>query len=235
MARRGDISTKAVIDIKGIPECNAFQLQNGKLVTGAALTLTQLEEANIFPLLGKAASKAADHTVRNKLTLGGNICGKIIFREAVLPFLLSDSQVVIAGERGVRVVQINQAFNKTLQLEKGEFLVQLVTDISYSYLPYISIKKTKMGKVDYPLVSIDALKKDSQIRIAFSGVCPFPFRSSKIEEDINNRHASLELRVGNAVSHLPAPISNNIEGSAEYREFVLKNTLSDIVKVLERS
>lgn len=234
MARRGDIFTKAVIDIKGIPECNAFQLQNGNLVTGVALTLTQLEEANIFPLLGRAASKAADHTVRNKLTLGGNICGKIIFREAVLPLLLSDSQVVLVGERGVRVVQINQAFNKTLQLEKGELLVQIITDISYSYLPFVSVKKTKMEKVDYPLISIDALKKDSQVRIAFSGVCPFPFRSPKIEEDINNRQVPVEMRVNNAVSHLPAPISNNIEGSAEYREFVLKNTLTDIITELER-
>lgn len=34
---------------------------------------------------------------------------------------------------------------------------------------------------------------------------------------------------------LPAPINNNIEASAEYREFVLKNTLSDTIKVLERS
>ena len=235
MARRDDIFTRAVIDIKGIPECNEFRVQTGKLVTGAALTLTQLEEANIFPLLGKAASKAADHTVRNKLTVGGNICGKIIFREAVLPFLLSDSQVVLAGKRGVRVVPINQAFNKTLQLEKGELLVQLLTETSYAHLPYISIKKTKLEKVDYPLVSIDALKKDNKIRIAFSGVCPFPFRSPKIEEDINNTQVPLELRISNAVSHLPAPISNNIEGSAEYREFVLRNTLSEIIKVFERS
>lgn len=87
----------------------------------------------------------------------------------------------------MRVVQINQVFNKTLHLEKGELLVQLLTDISYSYLPYMSIKKTKIEKVDYPLVSIDALKKDNQIRIAFSGVCPFPFRSSKIEEELRGQ------------------------------------------------
>ncbi|MDD2234843.1 MAG: FAD binding domain-containing protein [Desulfitobacteriaceae bacterium] len=235
MARRSHIFTKAVIDIKGIPECNTFNVQNGKLVIGASITLTRLGESDIFPLLGKAARKVADHTVRNKLTLGGNICGKITFREAVLPFLLSDSMVVLAGQRGTRNVPINQVFNKTLNLEQGEFIVQLVIDIEYSQLPFMSIKKTKQEKSAYPLISVDALKKDGQIRLAFSGVCPFPFRSSTIEQILNDKNIPLELRINKALTSLPAPINNNIEASAEYREFVLKNTLTDTIKVLERS
>lgn len=235
MARRSHIFTKAVIDIKGIAECNTFNVQTEKLVIGASITLTQLEESKIFPLLGKAARKVADHTVRNKLTVGGNICGKITFREAVLPFLLSDSTLVLAGETGIRNVPINQVFNKTLNLEKGEFLVQLVTNIDFSQFPFISIKKTKQEKSAYPLISIDSLKKDGQIRFAFSGVCPFPFRSSTIEQVLNDKNIPLELRINKALSILPAPVNNNIEASAEYREFILKNTLSDTIKVLERS
>ncbi|TGE34539.1 FAD binding domain-containing protein [Desulfosporosinus sp. Sb-LF] len=235
MARRSHIFTKAVIDIKGIPECNTFKVQNEKLVIGASITLTQLEESKIFPLLGRAARKVADHTVRNKLTVGGNICGKITFREAVLPFLISDSTVVLAGQIGIRNVSINQVFNKTLNLEKGGFLVQLVTDIGYSQFPFMSIKKTKQEKSAYPLISIDSLKKDGQIRFAFSGVCPFPFRSASIEQVLNDKNIPLELRINKALSILPTPINNNIEASAEYREFVLENTLSDIIKVLERS
>lgn len=235
MARRSHIFSEAVIDIKGIPECNTLNVQNEKLVIGASITLTQLEESDIFPLLGRAARKVADHTVRNKVTVGGNICGKIRFREAVLPFLLSDSTVVLAGQRGIRNVPINQVFNKTLNLEKGEFLVQLVTDIGYSQFPFMSIKKTKQEKSAYPLISIDSLKKDGQIRFAFSGVCPFPFRSSIIEQILNDKTIPLDLRINKALSSLPAPLNNNIEASAEYREFVLKNTLSDIIKVLERS
>lgn len=235
MARRSHIFTEAVIDIKGIPECNTFKVQNEKLVIGASITLTQLEEAKVFPLLGRAARKVADHTVRNKLTVGGNICGKITFREAVLPFLLSDSTVFLAGQIGIRSVPLNQVFNKSLNLEKGEFLVQLVTDIGYNQFPFMSIKKTKHEKSAYPLISIDSLKKDGQIRFAFSGVCPFPFRSSTIEQVLNDKNIPLELRINKALSILPAPINNNIEASAEYREFVLKNTLSDIINAMERS
>ena len=235
MARRSHIFTEAVIDIKGIPECNTLNVQNEKLVIGASITLTQLAESEIFPLLGRAARKVADHTVRTKLTIGGNICGKITFREAVLPFLLSDSTVILAGPKGIRHVPIHQVFNKTLKLEQGEFLVQLVTDIDYSQFPFMSIKKTKQETSAYPLISIDSLKKDGQIRFAFSGVCPFPFRSSTIEQILNDKNIPLELRINKALSILPASTNDNLEASAEYREFILKNTLSAIIKVFERS
>ncbi|WP_178076322.1 FAD binding domain-containing protein, partial [Pseudomonas sp. 2822-15] len=81
-----------------------------------------------FPLLTKTSKDVADHTARTKITLGGNICGNIFYREVVLPFLLTDSQVIIAGPKGYRTESINHIFNQVLQLERGEFLVQIVTN-----------------------------------------------------------------------------------------------------------
>lgn len=234
-ARRNNINTKAVIDIKGLPECNVLRNEGGKLVIGAALTLTQLSEANVFPLLSKAGGGVADHTARNKITVGGNICGLIIYKEAVLAFLLSDSIVTIASKQGLRSNPINEVFNERLRLNEGEFLVQIATDVAYTNLPYIYIKRTRMGKVGYPLITIAALKVNGALRFAFSGVCAFPFRSLKMEESLNNKGVSLESRVENAINNLPAPIANNVQGSAEYRKFVLKNTLLDVVVKLEGS
>ncbi|MFC4767818.1 FAD binding domain-containing protein [Effusibacillus consociatus] len=233
MARLNLLFTKAVIDIKGIPECNALQIRKNQLTIGTALTLTHLSEANVFPLLTETAGRAADHTARNKITLGGNICGSIIYREAVLPFLLSDSEVVLAGTKGIKVMPINSVFIRELQLEKGEFFVQVRTDRSYAELPYVSVKKRKLEKIDYPLVTIAALKKENRIRAAFSGVCAFPFRSLEMEDDLNNENLPLEIRIDRAISHLPAPIIDDIRGSSEYREFVLKNTLFEILETLE--
>lgn len=231
-ARRNDLSMKAVIDIKAIPECNVLQFQNNTLVIGAVITLTHLAEANVFPLLSRAASGAADHTARNKITVGGNISGRIIYREAVLPFLVANSQVVIAGPKGIKYVSIHHVFNKTLQVEKGEFLVQIITDQSYIGLPYVVMRKTKIQKVEYPLTTIAAIKRMGRIRTAFSGVCSFPFRSLEMEEDLNDRSVPLEIRVNRAISHVPAPLLSNVEGSAEYRKFVLTNTLTDTLEKL---
>ncbi|WP_291568346.1 MULTISPECIES: FAD binding domain-containing protein [unclassified Clostridium] len=233
MARRNDLVTKAVIDIKGIPECNVFEIKDNQLIIGAAVTLTHISENKSIPFLSKTADFPADHTSRNKITVGGNICGKIIYKEAVLGHLIGDSSVSIYGEKGKRNAPIIQAFNQRLQLEKGEFLFQLATEMSYSNLPYISVKKTKQGKMEYPLISMAAIKKNNNIQMAFSGACPFPFRSMEMEEYINNKAITKEQRIEGAINHLPAPIFGNIQGSSEYKKFVLKNLLEYTLETLD--
>jgi CO/xanthine dehydrogenase FAD-binding subunit len=231
--RKNDIYADAVIDIKGIRECSALYISDSEFYAGAAVTLTELSESMYLPLLSKAAGFAADHTVRNKITLGGNICGRIIYREAVLPFLVSNSFAVIAGNNGLKRIPINDVFNKTLRLQRGELLVRLETDKEYLNLPYAAVKKTKISKIDYPIVSVSALKKDDQVQIALSGALSYPFRSYEVERALNDKNMPIEERVENAVSTFKDEIMSGITASSGYREFVVKNTLIDIVAELE--
>jgi CO/xanthine dehydrogenase FAD-binding subunit len=225
--------TDAVIDLKGLQECHILQLKDKQLVMGAALSFTRLIESHMFPLLGLTIKEVADHTARSNITLGGNISGQIIYREAVLPLLLTDSTAMVAGGKGTKQASIHQIFNQQVKLSEGEFLVQLMTDQSYLQMPYVSVKKRKQGSVGYPLVTIAALKKEQQIRLAFSGLCSFPFRDAKLEEFINQKQIPLEARIEQVISQIPYPVLDDVEGSAEYRLFVLKNTLMDIVTTLE--
>lgn len=232
MARLNTVKTGAVIDIKAIPECNVLEIKDNQLVTGATVTLSQLMGSMLFPLLAKSGGRVADHTNRDKITLGGNLCGKIIFREALLPFLLAESDVLIAGPYGERKAKIQDIFHQTLQLNPGELVVQIITDADYLSLPHDEVKKTRLDKIDYPLVTIAALKKDRRIRVAVSGLCAFPFRSRQIEAAVNDPNFNLKDRVNNTLRHLPAPVLSDIQASAEYREFVFKNTLLKIVREL---
>ena len=227
------IQPGAIIDIKGIPECHTHELNEQFLITGAALPLTLLENLNFFPLLTKTARGVADHTARNKITLGGNICGQIFYREAVLPFFLADSYVLIAGYDGIKSMPIHTIFNQNLHLEEGQFLLQLMTEKIYLDLPYFVLKRRQQWESGYPLITFAAMKKDQQIRVAFSGLCPFPFRSEKVESELNNSQLPFEERINRAIIHLPSPILDDVEGSKEYRIFVLKQTLFDILMELE--
>jgi CO/xanthine dehydrogenase FAD-binding subunit len=227
--------TEAAIDLKDIAESKVMQFAGDYLVFGSTLTLTKIEEANLFPLLTKTASEVADHTARGKITLGGNICAQIFYRETVLPFLLADSQVVIVGSEGIKVVPINDLFQEQLQLKKSEFLVQIATDKRFIDAPFVSIKRRQQWDTGYPLITIAALKMGEEVRIALSGLCPFPFRSKKMEASLNNREWTIEDRVGGALAELPGPILNDVEGSSEYRLFVLRNLLHDVLEVLGAS
>ena len=233
LGRLNAVKAGAVIDIKRIPECRTFQIQEEFLLTGAANTLTDIEEKNLFPLLSKTVSEIADRTARNKITAGGNICGQIFYREAVLPFLLSDSQMVIAGLNGIKTVFIHEIFKEQLLLEQGELLVAIKTDRSNLNLPYVSIKKRRQWNTGYPLITVAALKVNGKIRIAISGLTTYPFRSKQMEKQLNKSEFSLDKRIDEAIDTLKVPSLDDSEGSFQYRLFVLKNTLYDVFHQLE--
>ncbi|WP_312470038.1 FAD binding domain-containing protein [Neobacillus sp.] len=225
--------TEAVIDIKDIAECKVMQVSGDHLLLGSSLSLTRIEEANLFPLLTKTVSEVADHTARVKITLGGNICAQIFYREAVLPFLLADSHVLIIGPDGEKIIPINEIFQEQLRLKKGEFLVQVATATQFIGAPYFSVKRRQQWETGYPLITMTALKIDREIRVAISGLCPFPFRSKEVEASLNNRGQSVEARIDRALAVMPTPILEDVEGSAKYRLFVLKNLLLDVLAALD--
>lgn len=227
--------TEAVIDIKNIAECRAMQISGDHLLLGSTLTLTEIEEANLFPLLTKTASKVADHTARRKITLGGNICARIFYREAVLPFLLTDSQVLIAGPDGKKVVPINEIFHEQLGLKNGEFLVQTATESRFLRAPFFTVKRRQQWETGYPLITVAAINIAGEVRVAISGLCPFPFRSRDIESALNNRGQTIEARVDAALKVLPQPILDDVEGSSKYRLFVLRNLFVDVLASLDGS
>ncbi|WP_088035533.1 FAD binding domain-containing protein [Evansella clarkii] len=226
--------TEAVIDIKGIPECCLCEKEGTRLHLGAGLPLAEIERADYFSLLTVTSKDIADNTARMKITLGGNVCSELIYREAILPFLLSDSQVVTAGASGEVSRPVNEFFNKEIVLEKGEFLVRFITEERFLRAPYFHTKRRKQWNTGYPLITVAALQAEGKTRTAYSGLSPFPFRSRIMEESLNRDNMPLRRKAEQAVNNIPHEIISDSEGSAEYRKFVLKNVLMDVMTRMGR-
>ncbi|WP_027092561.1 FAD binding domain-containing protein [Cohnella thermotolerans] len=232
-ARWNRIYTEAVIDLKAVPECRALTVGDREMTFGSALSLSEIHDSGAFPLLGETGGGIADRTSRNKITLGGNVCSRMIYKEAVLPLLLADSDVLVAGASGVRRVPIGRLFDRSMRIGRGEFLVQFVMDAGYRTMPYASVKKRKASAIEYPIVTVAALATGSGIRFAFSGLCDFPFRSAEMERILNRRELPAGERIRQAAARLPAPVIGDIKASAEYRKWVWTITTEDVLKALE--
>lgn len=230
MCRAGSIRPDAVIDIKSIPECTVLTMDGQALHIGAACTLNQIKESKRFPLLGLACGRIADHTNQCRITLGGNLCGTVIYRETSLPLLLSDTDITLCGPEGRRTVPFQSAFQGRIQIKSGELVVQIHVPAWALHARYAHIKRTANEKIDYPLINITAIWKNDFLRTAFSGICSRPFRSEQIESVINDRTVSCDIRAEKAAGLLPAPAYGDVEGSGEYRIFVLKNTLRTLLE-----
>lgn len=232
-ARNKIINTGAVIDIKSIEEANVFSENGDKIIYGAALNLNHIIERTKYSLMGEVCSKIADHTVRNRLTLGGNICGRLFYKEAVLPIMVADGFLVIAGEEGIRRQGIMEGFNKRILLKPGEILLQVEIDMKNIDSLNINIRKEKKGEIDYPLFHIVALKGKDNVRYAISGLCPFPFRSTEIENILNDKNIEDKIRVQEAMKIVPTNIIDDIYGSCDFRKYLFENDLLDIIKKME--
>ncbi|MBU5426817.1 FAD binding domain-containing protein [Tissierella pigra] len=226
MARMNNRYTEAVIDIKGIPECNVHEIKNNKLIMGSAITLTDISEANYFPLLGYIVRRIADHTIQDKITLGGNLMGTIIYRESILALLLSNCDIILQGSKGKRVVPISDICDKKIGIEDDEILIQVIVDERFLSLPYLHVKRTKHEKIDYPLITMAAIKDKNRTLISFSGLCEYPFRSLKIEEILNDSSLSKKEKIKKVIESIPDKILHDIGGSSEYRKFMLGDILS---------
>jgi len=233
MSRAGAIHPDAVIDIKNIPECRVLSQDKEYLHIGSTCTLSQIGESDLFPLLRLAGGRIADHTNQCRITLGGNLCGTIIYRETSLPLLLSEAQITFFSPNGERTVPFENVFNGRLERGQDEMVVQIHVPLWALSARHAHQKKTANEKIDYPLVSVAALWKGDTLRIAFSGVCSYPFRSAQIETVLNDKTKPNAIRVEEASRLLPEPIYSDAEGSGNYRLFVLRNTLKKLLEEWE--
>ncbi|HWQ78633.1 MAG TPA: FAD binding domain-containing protein [Anaerovoracaceae bacterium] len=230
MCRTGNIRPEAVIDIKRIPECMVLAMDGQTLWIGAACTLNQIKESRLFPLLGLACGRIADHTNQCRITLGGNLCGTIIYRETSLPLMLSDTDITLYGPEGRRTVPFGSVFQGRMRIKPGELIVQVHIPAWALKARHAHIKRTANEKIDYPLINITAIGKDDFLRVAFSGICSQPFRSEEIESVLNDRAVPCDKRAETAAGLLPEPAYGDARGSGEYRIFALKNTLRALLE-----
>jgi carbon-monoxide dehydrogenase medium subunit len=111
-ARAG--SPDQLIDLSLLEELKGIDLgADGTLSLGAMTTYTEVvksSEARARPILGEVCSQIADVQVRNRGTLGGNVCTNDPTNH--LPPLLAalDAQFTIAGRDGERAVAASDFF-----------------------------------------------------------------------------------------------------------------------------
>ena len=228
-----NVCMDAVIDIKGIPECNVCETRDGELVIGSSLTLSKVAELNPFPLLSRTIKRIADHTIQEKITMGGNLAGTIIYRESALPLMVSNSKIIVADRNGQRKMPIEYIYDREKGLKPCELIVQIVVEERFLDLPYIHVKRTKNEKIDYPLITISGLRDGERINLGFSGVCKYPFRSYKMEDILNDRSIPIDRRISKAIPNIPGRILEDLNGSIEYRIFMLHTMLKEILDKFE--
>lgn len=155
-----------------------------------------------------------------------------MYREALLPLLLSDAALVLFGPEGHRLMPIHEVFDGRLRLLPGEFIIAAQVPRAMAQAPFTHIKRTFTERIGYPAVTVAALRWQGELRVAFSGLGSAPFRSGAMEQALNNRALPAKERVEGALSLLPEPPMDSCEGSGGYRAQLLALALEEVLEVL---
>ncbi len=175
-----------LMDIKQLPELKEFQYIPGESLTIGALTTHHFLDRSAvtrshFPALYEGASQVGSVQIRQRGTIGGNICNAVPSGDTLSPLLVLDAKVLLAGIDGIREMPLEEFLigPKKTALAPGELLVKIILpDPGESKSAYI--KFTRRGAMDLALLGASAaigLDSDGvcrHIRIGLTTSHPFP-------------------------------------------------------------
>lgn len=228
-SRKGILNPDVLIDLKCIKECKEFNFNEDLLITGSCVTLNEIIESQISKILSISLKGIADHTVRNRITIGGNIVGQLPFREAVLPLLVLDSIIKIYGKEGVKEYKINEIFDKNLKINKGDLLFQIMIPKNLLNLDFYYQRRVFFARVDYPIISTLFVKVENKIRMSLTGALNYPIRDYETEKILNDESLEKKEKIEKIVEKFKPEFKTDFRASKEYRLELFKNILNDAI------
>jgi len=234
--KEGILAPQYVIDLKAIPELNQIKLENQYLKIGALATVHEVEVNPLVlkqaGILAQAASLLGSLQIRNKGTIGGNLCHASPAADLAPPLLALEGRVGMVGKNGKRMVDLENFFvGPGITTLKSD---EILTEIQVPNLPLgtrgIYLKFSPRKAMDLALVGVAVLitpDVSNQIcnraRIALGAVAPTPSRARRAERVLEGKRLERELlhEVSDLAAEESKPVSD-IRGSAWYRKEILK-------------
>lgn len=236
-----------ILDLKGLSSLEGIDAHpDGSLRISPLTTLSTIGRSPLLAkpwnILAQAASKVGSQQVRNRATIGGNICRASPSGDTLPALLCLEASVKLCGPGGARVLPLRDFFQgpgrSALQSD------EILTEILLSSIPGGSVgiyKKLSLKRaVDLAVVGVAVLgiKGHAQgsfeeVRIALGAVSPTPIRAIGAEELLKGSKITEAAihKAGQAAAQETQPISD-LRGSEWYRRELIRHLTTQAIREL---
>ncbi len=238
--KQGLVIPSLVIDVKKVRELNRLDWdQKDGLRIGAAVSISKLLTYEIlhseFSILAQAIRVIGSRQIKNRASVGGNICNGAPSADAAPALLCLGASVVLASGDRARTLSIAEFFKGPGETAVGndEVLVEIRVPNPPAFSSGCYLRHTTREEMDIAIVGVGSFlilspeKKVQEARIALGAVAPTPVRARQAESALVGQ--TVTESIIEAAAEMAAteakPISD-VRGSADYRR--------EIVKVLTR-
>ena len=236
--RDGAVSPGLLVDIKGLNELRGIHFKAGTLWLGANTPFAEIVESPLVlkhaPLLVESSGMVASVGVRNRATLGGNICSAVPCCDSGPTLLVYEATLHVATLRGTKEIPATQWFlgPRRTALAKGE----IVTGISIPTAKHAgAFAKLKRYRGEDLAQASVAVRVDSKgiWRVAYGSVAPTPIRGANVERLLKGIRKPTDEHLARAIVLAEAEVApiTDIRGSKEYRRLMVGIMLKRAVQL----
>ena len=194
--RDGFIRPSIVVDVKHLPGMRGIVYDEGAgLTIGAATTMNEVARHPAvqahYPLLAEAAKSVATYQLRNRATLGGNLCNGSPAADTAPAALVLEGRFVLYGPGGEREVPASEFFlgPRETAMQAGELMtaVRFPPPRAGGAGKYLKLGRSKAGDLSIVGVAVLCFPNGTAtsghcFRIALASVAPVPLRVLEAEE-----------------------------------------------------
>ncbi len=219
-----------LVDIAGL-DLNYIKNENDRIRIGAA---TNINAIGSFPqflrgphrALSEAAGAHSTPTIKNRATVGGNLCNASACADLALPLLVMDATLVAAGPNGKREMAIASFFMGAnhMALACNEVLLEIRIPRCSEKAGTAFVKlRRQQTDIDMAIVNVATFLLCDQgrcemARIALGAVAPISFRAQKAEsvlagEKLNEK----SIQKAAAIAAGEASPIDDLRATAAYR------------------
>ncbi len=235
--REGRLRPRLVVDVKAVPGLREvhYTLEAG-LAVGAAVTMNDLvrhpDVRAHYPLLAQAAGSVASYQIRNRATIGGNVCNASPCADMGPAALVLEASFSLLGPRGERRVPAGEFFlgpGKTI-LQPGEFLasIHFPPPCLGAVARYRKLGRCRSGDLSLVAVAVlafaDGTRSGYEFRLGLGSVAPTPIRAREAEALLSAQVLGEESLVEAAelARAVSSPITD-VRATAEYQQEMVRN------------
>lgn len=228
--KEGFIKPRYLINLKTIKGLDkiAYSKKRG-ISIGSLTTWTAILSSGAilehYPILREAASLIGGYQIRNRGTIGGNICHASPSADSAPALMVYGAQCVVSGPRRERVIPIEEIFSgvQKTSLKPGEILTGFRIPPPDPKSKGCYLKFSPRKAMDLPIVGVGALVRASngtfeEVKIALGAVAPTPIRARGAERFLVGKPVSdrsIRQAAEEAVNE-SRPITD-LRASREYR------------------
>lgn len=234
MMRNGLLFPERLVALDRIPDLDRIEIGPDEIRIGALTTLRQVERCaelrKVLPTLAAAVGLVANHRVRQRATVGGNLCESDYASDPPAVLTTLGCEVKVVSLRGVRWIPVPEflvGYYETV-LQPGELVTEVriprpAPTVRSTYLKFLS-----RSAEDRPCVGVaahldvDDAGRCTDVHVAVAGATATPFRLPAATDAVRRAKAadpSTWETVAAAYRDAINPI-DDIRGSSAYRKHV---------------